>query len=185
MSEFIAHTRTEASVLQCDLTPHFDQSNIFFLQQQFGSASGLQQHIHSPHYENMQRRLTHEMPKPATVHTQCYKVAPIDPDATHIARANRVAELAKEAAAREAAELNTAASEAAAAEAESACDDSSMSPLTVEPVHVTVDSAAGGAVPAEGDARMQRSIHAEINGLNKKHSKEIAVLASCPCLVPS
>ena len=71
------------------------------------------------------------MPKPATVHTQCYKVAPIDPDATHVARASRVAELAKEAAAREAAELSTAAaaSEAAAAEAESACDDSSMSPL--------------------------------------------------------
>ena len=61
--------------------------------------------------------------------------------------------------------------------------------VTVDPVHVTVDRAltfdpaAGGAV--DGDAKMQRSIHAEIAGLSKKHSKEIAVLASCPCLVPS
>lgn len=89
MQENIAFTRTEAGMLQYDLTPDYLHPNVFFLLERFASRAALLAHIQSRHYQNCQQRFDAEMGEHPTVQICFYQMDPIEPSAQYTAAAEQ------------------------------------------------------------------------------------------------
>lgn len=89
MRENIAFTRRERGMLLYDLTPDYEQANVYFLLERFASRSALLAHIQSKHYARCQERFLSEMGGHPIVQICFYRQDPVEPSADYLDAAAR------------------------------------------------------------------------------------------------